>query len=464
MSQCIRSIITYIIFGVVIIVGYFMIDDFGIGLKFQEFFYLIINILICHDIKKYKGSYCELILVFLFLLFFFGGVRIVADLFGLGVENIRTSMFLDKLISEKSTLRTVFNENIAVLGLGIGQFSYYAFFYKTSIIHKPLSIRINNLTFYGLLFVGLAAKMYTAALLFTNLVTYGYHAMFSGDGGVSIPIYLRALQLIPIFIILCKVAESKKWLYLLGFYLLLDLATGQRGFSALTAIAFVYYLTKLQILNLNIAKITVAVVIAMVVFIFMSNFRNEKATTLDDVVLNEFLWEQGTSINVLQCSIEEAHNLDYSVKDLFGNVYSTFSKFDDTYNTEGKTTLEQTLHYKCWSKYISYHMDPSRYWAGLGMGGNYLGQLFVVGREGFLFLVNFLIPFFLGFLEKKVFGKNPISVFFFFNVLLVFLYIPRDNLFQFLTSSIEPALVSLLLYLLLKLGVKRKNKLCVKRK
>lgn len=441
-----------------------MIDDFGIGLKFQEFFYLIINILICHDIKKYKGSYCELILVFLFLLFFFGGVRIVADLFGLGVENIRTSMFLDKLISEKSTLRTVFNENIAVLGLGIGLFSYYAFFYKTSIIHKPLSIRINNLTFYGLLFVGLAAKMYTAALLFTNLVTYGYHAMFSGDGGVSIPIYLRALQLIPIFIILCKVAESKKWLYLLGFYLLLDLATGQRGFSALTAIAFVYYLTKLQILNLNIAKITVAVVIAMVVFIFMSNFRNEKATTLDDVVLNEFLWEQGTSINVLQCSIEEAHNLDYSVKDLFGNVYSTFSKFDDTYNTEGKTTLEQTLHYKCWSKYISYHMDPSRYWAGLGMGGNYLGQLFVVGREGFLFLVNFLIPFFLGFLEKKVFGKNPISVFFFFNVLLVFLYIPRDNLFQFLTSSIEPALVSLLLYLLLKLGVKRKNKLCVKRK
>lgn len=441
-----------------------MIDDFGIGLKFQEFFYLIINILICHDIKKYKGSYCELILVFLFLLFFFGGVRIVADLFGLGVENIRTSMFLDKLISEKSTLRTVFNENIAVLGLGIGQFSYYAFFYKTSIIHKPLSIRINNLTFYGLLFVGLAAKMYTAALLFTNLVTYGYHAMFSGDGGVSIPIYLRALQLIPIFIILCKVAESKKWLYLLGFYLLLDLATGQRGFSALTAIAFVYYLTKLQILNLNIAKITVAVVIAMVVFIFMSNFRNEKTTTLDDVVLNEFLWEQGTSINVLQCSIEEAHNLDYSVKDLFGNVYSTFSKFDDTYNTEGKTTLEQTLHYKCWSKYISYHMDPSRYWAGLGMGGNYLGQLFVVGREGFLFLVNFLIPFFLGFLEKKVFGKNPISVFFFFNVLLVFLYIPRDNLFQFLTSSIEPALVSLLLYLLLKLGVKRKNKLCVKRK
>lgn len=320
------------------------------------------------------------------------------------------------------------------------------------------------MTFYGLLFVGLAAKMYTAALLFTNLVTYGYHAMFSGDGGVSIPIYLRALQLIPIFIILCKVAESKKWLYLLGFYLLLDLATGQRGFSALTAIAFVYYLTKLQILNLNIAKITVAVVIAMVVFIFMSNFRNEKATTLDDVVLNEFLWEQGTSINVLQCSIEEAHNLDYSVKDLFGNVYSTFSKFDDTYNTEGKTTLEQTLHYKCWSKYISYHMDPSRYWAGLGMGGNYLGQLFVVGREGFLFLVNFLIPFFLGFLEKKVFGKNPISVFFFFNVLLVFLYIPRDNLFQFLTSSIEPALISLLLYLLLKLGVKRKNKLCVKRK
>ena len=461
MNQCIRCIITYIIFGLVIIVGYFMIDDFGIGLKFQEFFYLIINILICHDIKKYKGSYCELILVFLFLLFFFGGVRIVADLFGLGVENIRTSMFLDKLISEKSTLRTVFNENIAVLGLGIGQFFYYAFFNKTSIIYKPLSIRINNLTFYGLLFVGLAVKMYTAALLFTNLVTYGYHAMFSGDGGVSIPIYLRALQLIPIFIILCKVAESKKWLYLLGFYLLLDLATGQRGFSALTAIAFVYYLTKLQILNLNIAKITVAVVIAMVVFIFMSNFRNEKATTLDDVVLNEFLWEQGTSINVLQCSIEEAHNLDYSVKDLFGNVYSTFSKFDDTYNTEGKTTLEQTLHYKCWSKYISYHMNPSRYWAGLGMGGNYLGQLFVVGREGFLLLVNFLVPFFLGFLEKKVFGKNPISVFFFFNVLLVFLYIPRDNLFQFLTSSIEPALVCLLLYLLLKLGVIRKNKLCV---
>ena len=113
MKKCIRSIITYIIFGVVIIVGYFMIDDFGIGLKFQEFFYLIINILICHDIKKYKGSYCELILVFLFLLFFFGGVRIVADLFGLGVENIRTSMFLDKLISEKSTLRTVCHEKNA---------------------------------------------------------------------------------------------------------------------------------------------------------------------------------------------------------------------------------------------------------------------------------------------------------------------------------------------------------------
>lgn len=453
-----RIIGSYLISAVILILGYLAFQsNYVLSVKFQELFYVYINVLALYHIRRYTGSFTHLLVVFLFMMFFFGGIRIVADLFSFGVEDLRTSMFINYLISKEANIRALFNENLSVVSLMIGQFYYYAKHGRPTDIIAPIRFSpFPSILTFILLITGFAIKGYTSLTLLMNLIRYGYHAMFSGDGGESIPIYLRTLALLPIFITLGNVGKSKKWLWVFVIYLILDLATGQRGMAALTAVTFVYVLSRMGIIHLNAIKVGVVSLLAMVLFIFMSNFRNEKATTAEDIVINEFLWEQGTSINVLQCAVEEKDKLDYHFKDMFGNVYSTFAFLDKSYNRGSGSTLDQTLHYKVWSKYISYHMNSDRYWAGLGMGGNYIGQCFAVGREWMVILVNLLIPFFLMFLDKKVLYGSLVWSFFYFNVLLSFLYIPRDNLFSFLTTSIEPLLATLLLQFLYVIFKQRK--------
>lgn len=457
-----KIIITYIVSAILLVAGYFFFSsEYTYAVKFQEIFYVYINILLLYHIKKYTGSFSHILVVFLFMLFFFGGIRIVSDLFSFGVEDLRVSMFIDYMITKEANVRALLNENLSIVCLGIGQFIYYKKTGRTNSIIVPVrySPLPNYITFF-LLIIGLAVKGYTSLKLLLNLITYGYHAMFSGEGGESIPFYLRVLSLLPVFVALSNVGKSKKWIWVFGIYLVLDLATGQRGMAALSAVTFVYVLSRQGIIHLNAIKVGIASFLAVVLFIFMSNFRNDQATTTEDLVLNEFFWEQGVSINVLQCSVMEQDKLDYHFKDMFGNVYSTFAFLDKSYHRGGGSTLDQTLHYKVWSKYISYYMNSTRYYAGLGMGGNYIGQCYAVGQEWMVILVNLLIPFFLMFLDKKVLYGSLVWSFFFFNILLTFLYIPRDCLFTFLTSCIEPLFASLmLLFLTILFGRKQYGKI-----
>lgn len=454
-SNIIRS---YIFSALVLVVGYFLLlSEYTTAVKFQETFYVYINILLLYHIKKYTGSFTHILIVLLFMMFFFGGIRMVADLFSFGVEDLRTSMFINYLISEDANVRALLNENISVLCLGIGQFVYYKKYGRSNV--ESIPVRISSLPNYltiVLLVVGLAVKGYTSFKLLFNLVTYGYHAMFSGDGG-EIPFYLRTIALLPIFVALGNVGKSKRWMWVFAIYLVLDLATGQRGMAALTAVTFVYVLSRLGLVHLNALKVGIASLLAIVLFIFVSNFRNEQATTAENLVINEFVWEQGTSINVLQCAVMEQEKLDYHFKDMFGNVYSTFAFLDKSYHRGSGSTLDQTLYYKVWSKYISYYMNSDRYYAGLGMGGNYIGQCYAVGKEWMVILVNLLIPFFLMFLDRKVLYGSLVWSFFFFNVMLTFLYIPRDCLFSFLTTSIEPLFATLLLLVLYLLFSKNRR-------
>lgn len=449
---------TYIFSVILLVIGYSVFEsDYIIAVKFQEVFYVYINMLIVYHIKKYTGSFSHILLVFLFMIFFFGGIRLLADLFSFGVEDLRTTMFISYLISKEANVRALLNINLSLLCLGIGQFYYYKKYGRPT--SKSIPIRLlslpRNVTFI-LFWGGLAIKAYTSFKQLSNLIAFGYHAMFTGDGGESIPIYLRILSLLPVFIALGNVGKSKKWIWLFVVYLTLDLSTGQRGMAALSAVVFIYVLSRLELIRLNAVKVGIVSFLAIVLFIFMSNFRNEKATTMEDLLIKEFLWQQGTSINVLQCAVMEYENLDYNFKDMFGNLYSTFSFLDNSYERGVESTLDQTLHYKVWSKYISHHMNSNLYYAGLGMGGNYIGQCFAVGKELMVVLVNLLIPFFLMFLDRRIFWGSLVWSFFFFNVLQNFLYIPRDNLFTFLTASIEPLLASIFLQVLLVKFLKKR--------
>lgn len=452
-----KIIYTYLFSAIILVVGYLLLQsEYTAAVKFQEIFYIFINVLLVYHIKKYTGTYAHILIVFLLMLFIFGGVRLLSDLFNFNEEDLRSSFFIDYLITKEANLRALLNENLSVVCLGIGQFCYYK---KHGISkNKTVPVRISSFPKFLtvlLLIMGLSVKAYTSLKLLMNLVTYGYHAMFTGEGGEGIPFYLRVLSILPIFIAFGNVGKSKKWIWVLIIYLALDMSTGQRGMAALTAVAFVYVLSRMGLIHLNAAKVAFFSSLAIFIFIFVSNVRNEKDTTVEDLVISEFLWQQGTSINVLQCAVMEEEKLDYKFKDMFGNVYSMFSFLDSNYHRGYGTSLDQLLHYKVWSKYISHHMNSDRFYAGLGLGGNYIGQCFAVGKEWMVIIVNLIIPFFLMYLDRKVLYGPLIWSFFFFNIMLTFIYIPRDNLFQFLTACTEPLFATFLLLFLSKLFNKR---------
>jgi hypothetical protein len=375
-------------------------------------------------------------------MFFFGGIRLVADLFSFASDDLRVSMFINGAISKDANLRALLNENLAVVSLGFGQFLYYAKYGNKHIPLKATNDRIiKSKIAYVMLIVGFVVKAYTSATNLYMLIHYGYHEMFTGEWSFHVPLYVRAISWLPVYVILAKIKETKsrKWVYAFLAYMVLDLGTGQRGMAALNALTFFYILSKCKIISLNIFKVGIASVSAIIVFIFMSNFRNEQETKTEDIVISDFLWGQGTSLNVLQCAVQEKDHLDYHVVDMFGNVYSALSFLDPNYSRGKRNTLDQMLHYKVWSKYISYEMNSKLYWKGLG-----IGQCFAAGREPLVVFVNILIPFFLMFLDRKVLYGTNIQAFLAFNVLMTFLYIPRDNLFSFLTGSVA-VLVAILM-------------------
>ena len=272
--------------------------------------------------------------------------------------------------------------------------------------------------------------------------------------GIAVNAYLRGLSYLPVFVCLIKLKERKKiWILPMAIWALLHMATGQRGPGLLLLIFLFYYSIKLELVKLSLTKVGIAALVGIFLSIMVGNIRSgeDELTTSTENPVQDFLWQEGSSIIVLQTSIQDCKKLDYHFVDIFSNVTSIFFHYFPFLKSKKDSDdhmTNQVINYKYWSAYISYKTDPNIYFAGGGMGGNYIGQVYVVGREYLVIIVSILVGMFLVVLENKLLYGSIIMSYIAFSVFQSIIYIPRDNLLDFITD-LMPVAIMLLLFLII---------------
>ena len=413
---------------------------------FLEVTYIIVNLYVLFVSKKVFNTLCNGLIIFLFSVFIFNGIRIVLDLFG--IENMRElySPFTQATITENNNNRTILNVILCSICVSMGYLMY-----KNKHITISKQVKLPNPLLWFLFIVGFAAKIYVAYISFTFIMLLSYSEVFTD--GIAVNAYLRGLSYLPVFVCLIKLKERRKfWIIPMVLWAILHMATGQRGPGLLLLIFLFYYCIKLNIVKITLSKIVIGALVGIFLSIAVGNIRNGeeglKTTGVENPVM-DFLWEEGSSIIVLQTSIQDYKKIDYHFTDLFANVTSLFFHYfpflKDKKDSDDHMT-SQVIDYKYWSAYISYKTDPNIYFSGGGMGGNYIGQVYSVGREFMVILVSILVGMFLVILENKLLYGSVIMSYIAFSVFQSIIYIPRDNLLDFITD-LMPVVIMLMLFL-----------------
>lgn len=398
----------------------------------------ILQIVLVLLISRYKlNSFVNSLTLFLFFVLFFNGSRIILDL--LGYDNMRELYFFSTAtITESNNNRSILVIIVGVTAVTLGYLLYKE--KNAQIITTKLFLP--NIIMWFLLIAGFAAHFYLAYQSFSLIMTLSYQDYFTT--GIDRPFYIRITSYLPLLVCFCKLREGKtSWIYPIFLYSLLSMATGQRGPGLLLIAISLYYCIKKGLIKINIIKILTFISVMFLLAVMVGEMREDKEEEGNNYFA-EFLWGQGISISVLQLSIQEYEKLDYNFFNLFGNIMEYTRNYipenDEKYK-EPLTAL--ALKYKVWSKYISYKVDSVSYYLGGGLGGNYFGQSFVIGKELFVIFVSFIFGIFLHFVEYEMFNKGLICSFLSFVILQSLLYIPRDNLMDFATDVIDPLFISI---------------------
>jgi len=395
--------------------------------------------------KKLTGSFFSIHTLFLGLFIYFLGSRVILDFFG--YMNIHELDYYSVYtISFKTLCRTLLNLNIAVATYLIGAILFLVrhpnFSFK---IATQDSVYSKNRLIDVLFVIGILFKVYFSVQLFMQLTSKGYLAYFLGDFEVQRNIvqwFFESFALIGLFVYFSRNKKLTLWIYLGAvFYAALSLATGQRGIGFLFLVFSSFYLIQLGKIKLTKTKILVFVSILYTVSVAFEIFRRGGENISGVGVLLEgipnFFWRGSVSSSLLVYSIDYKEVLDYSFVDLFGNIKYLI----DYYITKlsGGSPISNmmeanALRYKLFGPYLSYTVNPKMYGLGLALGGSYVAQLFALGNEtaqiiGGLF-VGYTISLFYSFLSSEKFFIRFLG----FNFLLSFIYIPRDNLLDFLTE------------------------------
>lgn len=412
----------------------------------QEFLFLLINIVVFFAAKYKTNRRVNLISLFLFSTIFFGGECLLLDL--VGYEDITSLKYFTQIrISEPNNNRAMMNLNLSLCAVGLGYMLYNGNKELSFINMKRLSIPNTLICFF--LIVGFSAKLYIAYKAISMIMSGSYLDYFTD--GISISRYIRALSILPAFICFYKIINQKGaiWFWILVFYSILSMATGQRGPGMLMIMVGMYYSMMYGIIRITLPKLAIMFAVAVPTLIILQQSRAEQENELDQDIVTDFFWGNLTSFSVLQIAVEDYEKLDYHVIDLFGNIRFRLSGFltGGSFGEAGKDSQTiQAVKYKMWSGYISYYVNPQSYYNGGGMGGNYVGQAYAAGKEPVVIIAAFLVGLFLCWLEKNTVTNKVFKGFIVFMIIQSLIYIPRDNLLDFVTDLIEPLIMLMLVY------------------
>ncbi len=387
--------------------------------------------------------------LFLFSVFFFLTPRIFLDV--LGYEPFNATVFYSSYhFSFYTSFKILININIAIISFLLGS----NFERITIKKNKEVDENLNLLKIGKRLFIiGFPIVLYKLIVTIYILATEGYRALNLGNVSVPDSFIISLFSIccfFGYFIFLISKPDKKQNILIIVstlFLFLVLIADGRRGpaFSfILVVLWFVFYSRGIK---LNLRKIITYGVFGLSIAIIMGYFRNSKEITSESFDFTLFFYSQGVSIQVIGYTIDFVDQLNYNFVDLFGNIRRYFD-VNFFGSNSSNVFISRAREYKIFSNYISDTVNRDLYYRGLGIGGSYIAQLYAVAGE----IGQLLGGVFIGFsftrwinvaLNSKFWGKVILLLY-----LPYIIYIPRDNLFDFITDNLLFTIILASIYII----------------
>jgi hypothetical protein len=443
---------------------YSLIDNF-IGKIILEYVFLLSIILLLVVIKKSSGTLVNINVLFASIFVFFLGNRVFFDILGIySIEEFNN--FSKTYVSIDCINRTILNLNIAIIGYALGYLVYALRCGDRSNKKNPLiSYRyINKTHIYIMIFAGFIFKLYNSYNLFLAILDQGYLAYFLGEISHDrnfIEVIGDSFFEIGLFLLLNKDKKaSKNTILILILDAILSMATGQRAFGLLFLLLSLFYLAKIHAIQLRRKTIIFLGFLFYVTSQLIVFYREHRAIEINELLYGfmDFFYSQGASIIVLESTIENIDQIEYSFADLLlGRIHQIIVELFEKISPDTDVLSSLVDRYKIFSSYISNMTNSTLYYQGLGIGGSYVAQFFAVGGEFLQFIGGVFVGYLTNVLYRILLSRKIFFRFISFHMLILFIYIPRSNLFDFLTYKWSVYIIAFIYFTYINMNTMKKN-------
>lgn len=458
-----RSVFFQILIIFVSVIGYLSLDLESLNTKkWFEIYFLFVILQSYYIHYKIQDDWKNISNLFLFFFLFFLGSRFIFDLFSNQYDVCYFEFFLGRYVDVDIVNRSLLNLILAVCGYNIGAICYNIYNdrrYKY-IDYLHLDSIVSKREIYVLLAIGVSFKLYYSYQVFQAMLTYGYLQLFLEGYEIDrnlLMMFLESFYEIAVFLIISKNGRLNMIeIGLVVFYTVLSLATGQRGFAMLSVVFILFYSYKLRRVKLKLSSIILIGLLLVSISEVVSAIRGGKEmdiVSMADTMLG-FFYGQAISITVLVATIDYDKYIDFSFLDLFGHIRYLLDYYWNILALQSFSHVDnlalQANVYKWYGQYISCLTNPRMFYNGYGLGSSYVGQMYAVGKETMQVLGGVFVGFLVEFIYSALHSSHLLKRFWAFHALTIVIFLPRANLFEFISMQWHVYIVSALLYLYMR--------------
>lgn len=401
-------------------------------------------------------------MIFLGMFCLFVLIRIFLDIFNEKTNFAQTTFLTSYIFNLEIQLRLLTNILISLVAVQIG--ASIAIMWNASGIEKPNMIlkdinwvRVGLILFY----MGLPFLIYKYVLVALIVISRGYlafhhegaEALFSS--GLIITFFFR-LSWCGFFIFLAGMPNKKQLyfnLFIFSLTLIPLILQGLRGPVMCTILTLFWYVMYVNNLKVKTWQLIIFLSAAIMLNAFVGALRADSVSDFMDTdnKSKKFLYNMGVTIQVVGYSIEHDEKLeDYSIANMFAMLrqFVFVAKNKILRVRELPTKQEFIEKFGYLGFWITDIVNPARLKAGNSIGGSFLAEFFLVGKEWMQFLGSFLIGFFTVTLVEK-FRKKRIGILFLLFFIPSWIFIPRDSTFNFITDNMSNIILFFALYIII---------------
>lgn len=443
-------------------VCYYNLDVYTFKAKtiLEVIFLLVVAESICMH-TYFHGTWKNFDNLFIGFFVFFLGNRLLFDLFTDEWDVCYFGFFLSRYVSVNILNTAILNLIIALLSYNLGSLLWR----QLKKNRKKIDYPINSLTktdtlsdrvAYTMLVIGFIAKAYFSYQTFEAMLSEGYLTFFKEGFDINrnlLMMFLETFYEISLFIIISRERKMRIWDKLaLLFYIIMSLSTGQRGFAMLSVVFIFFYLYRLGKTRLSMKTLISMVFVLFFISMLMSDIRGGVDSSIGDIFSSffDFFYNQSVSLTVIVTTIDYDDQIVYSFWDLFGHIRYLIEYYWNKITLQDPLPIDaltmQAYKYKWYGQYISSIANKSMFYEGMGLGSSYVAQLYAVGKEFAQVAGGIFVGYIACFLNDNLRSSNFLRRFWAFHALTIFTFIPRANLFEFISMQWAPYVVSFFIY------------------